>query len=233
MEFPLIYDIIHNNEPKVLFWFGVILIILFYFVDNIFLIIIFYTIIIYYIHSYIHTNQFKESYALDNKYNNVELKYEEFKKYKELINLLYELKEYKDVNISKFRDLENLLYKFIRKYEAVKEKNSLAQVYYEDLVDLQYHIIKTLDTFKLDVYNKESNDKILELNHQLYDIIEKKLQEVYDIYHLYLVKNKIDNKTKLIDNAKSINYLKPSNFLDHHNMFENTSFNKLKLSSIL
>ena len=63
MEFPLIYDIIHNNEPKILFWFIIILVCLLYLIDNLFLVIIFYSIIIYYIHSYIHINKIKESYA--------------------------------------------------------------------------------------------------------------------------------------------------------------------------
>ena len=103
MDFPIIYDIIHNNEPKTIFWFCVILLLLIYFIDNVFLIIIFASIIIYYIHSYINVNKTKEIDILNHKFDDAKLKYKEFKKYSNITSFLYDLDNFKKYNISKFR----------------------------------------------------------------------------------------------------------------------------------
>lgn len=225
MNFPFIYDLLHNNEPKTLFWFVIILILLIYLIDNIFLIIIFYSIIIYYIHSYIHTNQFKESYDINNKYDDAKLKYDKFKNYKNIINFLYNLTDFKKYNISKFRDIEQNLYNFIIKYDCKDNP----QLYYNELVDIRHNIISILESFKLDVYDKEHNILLEKLKKDIDDILKKYIDEIYEKYNYNLVKDGIKNDTKLLNNIS----IKPSNFLENNDLFENKSFNKLKISTIL
>ena len=229
MEFPIIYDIIHNNEPKVIFWFVIILILMLYLIDNLFLVIIFYSIIIYYIHTYIHINQTNEHYEIENKYNEIKLTDENIKKYKNIINFLYKLKEYKKYNISRFSEIEHLIYKFMDMYEQIKNNNMDIQTNYNTLTDIQYQIIKTVHTFTLHIYNKEHNKNIKELTNEIFDILKNYIDEIYDLYHKELIKDGISHKTKLINNS----LIKPSNFLDNNNIFEKSNLSKFKISMIL
>ena len=229
MEFPLIYDIIHNNEPKILFWFIIILVCLLYLIDNLFLVIIFYSIIIYYIHSYIHINKIKESYDIDNKYNEIQLTNVNIKKYTNIINFLYKLKEYKKYNINRFSEIEHLIYKFMNIYEEIKNNNLDIQKKYDTLTDIQYQIIKTVYTFTLHIYTKEYQHNIKELTNEIFNILKKYIDEIYDLYRSQLIKNEISYKTRLINNS----LIKPSNFLDNNNIFEKSNLSKFKISMIL
>ena len=225
----LLYNIINGEDDKVLFFYGVFLVIIILIFTNInfsvslFIGLIFYCIIISYNHTYNQNNIITEKYKISEKSKSVDIVEEN----PEIVDFVFYLKSYKQFSTAIYNNIVTLLKNFIELYNNCIKNKKLINNYYSVLENLKLKILYSLESYNLNRVNlKELHENKLEIEKILNTYLENLLLlNKKDIYY-----NGYDINTKILTTSNVLEY----NRFDYENEYNRgiLSFDMQNLQTI-
>jgi hypothetical protein len=206
----LLYNIINSQDPKAIFLYGIIIIVItfistkIHYNYNVLIGLVFCSLIIYYIYTYKKQNILTKIQTDKEKFDSLYSKHQILYKYPEIVDFLFYMENFKAKNIQEYDNLISGFENFCKTYEYCLIDYNLINKFFNNLIDQKIKILIVINSF---VFTHEQTE-----------------------YEKILIKQKIEAE-KLMDNLLNNLALlyKKKNYYDGYNI--NTS--KIQISNVL
>jgi len=135
---------------------------------------------------------------------------------KEILDIIFNIENYYYYNQQAFIELIKYLENFLEIIELINIDPQYSSSLYDNLKDLKKLIINTIISFEIRLPNEFNINDVID---DMTNILDKQLQDVYDIHEKYIKENGMNYKIKLI----------VPNMLDGYNVDDNLLEPKKKL----
>jgi hypothetical protein len=216
-----IYNIINSQEPQIIFFYGVLLVIFIFFSSKInfnysvLIGLIFYSILIFYIYTNLKVNYINNFDKLTEKYDMINTSDNVLKKYPNIIDFLFFMSEFKKTSPPIYYDIQNSFEKFILLYEACLQDIKLINANYITLTTIKNKILYTINSLNFNLLANSGTVKLFQMRKIIERMLNNFLEELRIIQEKDIYYNGFNIKTQPIDTSNVL----PVNFLDSHNQY--------------
>ena len=227
----LLYNVINSQDPKQIFLYGLIIIIITFFStkviysSNILIGLVFCSLIIYYLYTYrkyyiITNNQkFKEKFDILYTKNKI------LNKYPKIVDYLFYLNNFKYNNIAGYNKIIDSFENFCKIYEYCIIDYNLISSKYQSLVDYKISILNQINNFIFIYDNVEYDIVLFKQKLAAEKIINELLNNLVILFKKKIYYNGYNNKTINIDYSNVL----PYNILYENNYKKNSQYNQSEL----
>lgn len=205
----VIYNIINNSKPNILFNYFMIVIFFIFIFKNIeepshatYLALILSFIIIYYIYTNIQISDVNEIVEKKDKFDLLNTTNSVLKFHTKLVNLLFYISDIKDDNIELFEELVKEIEFFCTTFDSCMIDFKLINSEYSKLVQLKINILVIINNLNNSlIFSPLLNDKIVRVREKLEEILNEYLAILYKNHQKQIYYNGYSNDIKIIENT--------------------------------
>lgn len=226
----LIYNIITNTRPDILFGYSLIMIIILLIFSNIelpnnsiFAIFIGF-IIIYYFYTYRQINDTSIITKKKEKYTLINTKKSVLKNHTKFTNILFYINDFKYLNIPQFNILTSQIESFCNTFESCMTDFKLINKLYNTLIQLKINILISINTISYSLKENIAVNKMDRVKDKMENVINEYIKIIIDNYNKNIYYNGYNNGTKIIDNT---NIIPNNSFYVHDFKINNFDFSNL------
>ena len=223
----LLYNVINSQDPKQLFTYIVIIIIITFisikisYSPNILIGLIFCSIIIYYLYTYRKYNTLTENQIFKEKFDIIYSKNQILSKYPKIVDFLYYIENLKSDNIQGFDDLIKSFENFCKLYEyCILNKNLIFQSY-STLVTYKIIILNIINNFIFVTKETEYENIIIKQKIAAEQILDELLNNIVILSKKKIYYDGYYTNTKNISYSNVLPYdiLNDINYREHYDRY--------------
>lgn len=219
-----IYNIINSQEPKQIFLYGIIIVIITFisgkivYNTNILIGLIFCSLIIYYLYTWRKYNILTEQEKFNKKFDNLYTENKILIKYPKIVDFLFYLENFKYKNISGFNNIVSSFENFCKIYEYCLINYNLIFTNYQELVDIKIDILNKINNLIFIYKNAMYDNVIFKQKNSAEKIIDELLNNLIVLYKKKIYYDGYKNETIKIDysNVLAYNILDEPNYKKHY-----------------
>jgi hypothetical protein len=213
MEPNLIYNIIVNSRPDVLFNYFIIIVVFIFIsstiniTQNLLVGILVASIIIHYLYTHRQTYDISKLKERDEKFKMINTKNSVLKNHVKFVNIIYYIEDIKNSNIKEFNNLVSQIESFCNTFESCVTDFKLIPQLQSILIQLKINILISTNSLIYSIDNWKYEKKINRVRNKLEEILNEYLGVIFKNNKKNIYYNGFNNGTKIIDNTNII----PSN----------------------
>mgnify|MGYP003386392231 CR=1 FL=1 len=209
----LIYNIIDESRPDVLFNYFIIIVVFIFLSScinisqNILVGILVASIIIYYLYTNRKNNDVSKLKERQEKFKLINTKKSTLKNHIKFVNIVFYISDIKNLNIPTFNILVSQIESFCNTFESCMTDFKLISHLYTTMNQLKINIMITVNSLIYSIDNWKYEKKINRVRKKLEEILNEYLGIILKNHEKNIYYNGYNNGTKIIDNTNII----PSN----------------------
>jgi hypothetical protein len=206
----LIYNIITNTKPDILFNYFIIIIIFIFIsnqiniTQNVLLGILIACIIIHFLYTYRENFDISKLKERDEKYNLINTSKSILKNHTKFINIIFYISDIKNLNIRSFDILISQIESFCNTYESCITDFKLISSLYPMLIQLKINILLSINSLVYSINNWNYENKLYRVRNQLEEILNEYIGIILKNNKKNIYYNGYNINTKVIDNTNII-----------------------------
>lgn len=231
----ILYNAINSQDPKQLFMYGLIIVIIVFistkitFNVNILIGLVFCSLIIYYLYTYRKYNIISDKEQFDLKYKNIYTNKNILQKYPKIVDFLFYLENFKYLSVSNYNDIIDSFENFCKIYEYCLLNNNLINTYYQTLIDQKDIILNQINNFNFISKNNTYENVLILQRNSAENVLNELLNNLVILFKKNIYYNGYNNGIINIDysNVQPYNILYKTNYnknFDEYNISDLTFY---------
>lgn len=214
----LVYNIITNSRPDVLFNYFVIIIVVIFFSNqvnvgtSVIIGILVATIIIHFLYTYRENFYVSKLKERDEKFRLINTKKSVLRNYIKFVNIIFYISDIKNLNIRSFNILVSQIESFCNTFESCMTDFKLIPNLHSELNQLKINIMVTTNSLIYSNNNFKYKNKLRRVRNKLEEILNEYLEIIVKNNEKNIYYNGYNNGTKLI---QSTNIIPANSFYSH------------------
>jgi hypothetical protein len=208
----IIYNIFNYEEPKFIFFYGVLLIIFIFissrinFSTSILIGLVFYCIIVYYIYTDRNLNNIFETEKYKEKFNTLETNNYVLKDYPKVVDIIFYMEDLKKYNLPTYLEIVALFEEFCTLYKSCNTDYNLIDSLYQNMIYTKIKILTKTNNFVFNTRGFQIEKKIANIEENIKKVLNSYLDEIVLIQKKKIYYNGYNNKSSLLDTSGVIPY---------------------------
>ena len=200
----LLYNIINNSEPNILFNYSIIIVIsllLFKQLDftyNIIFSLFIGSSIVYYLYTYKSLYDITKETKISEKYNLINTKKSVLKNHVKFTNIIFYMDDLKPLNIQLFDKIVSQIESFCNTFESCMTDFKLIDILYPTLIQLKINILISINNLSLSLHHELMQKKIDRVRNELENILNDYLKIIIGNHRKNIYYNGYNNGSKII-----------------------------------
>ncbi len=223
----ILYNIINSQDPKQVFLYGVIIVIIIFistkiiYNTNILIGLIFCSLIIGYLYTYRKYNIISDEQKFKEKFNFICTSDNILNKYPKIVDLLFYLENFKYKDIQNYNEIIDSFQNFCKIYEYCLIDYNLINQNYPKLIDLKDQILNQINNFIFIYGNTKYEIILIKQQKSAEKIIDDLLNNLVIIFKKKIYYDGYNNGTKILDytNVLPYNIFYQDNYKDTNNQY--------------
>ena len=219
----IIYNVINSQDPKQIFMYGLIIIIITFistkiiYNTNVLIGLVFCSLIIYYLYTYRKYNIITGEQKFKDKFNTINANSNILNKYPKIVDFLFYLENFKYIDISNYNDIINSFEYFCKIYEYCLLDYNLIYTNFQKLTDQKIIILNQINNFIFVYKNTTYENILIKQKISAEKIINDLLNNLVILFKKKIYYDGYDNGTINIDysNVLAYNILYGTNYNKH------------------
>jgi hypothetical protein len=225
----LIYNVINSQDPKQIFLYAFIIVIITFISTkiiyniNILIGLIFCSLIIYYLYTFRKQNILTDEQKFEEKFNSICTNDNILNKYPKIVDFLFYMENFKYKSIENYNEIINSFQNFCKIYEYCLIDYNLIFKNYKKLLDLKDQILSQINNFIFIYENVEYEIILIKQQNSAEKIINELLNNLVILFKKKIYYDGYTNNTKIIDYSN----IMPYNifYQDNNNRDKNYEYN--------
>lgn len=208
----IIYNVINSQDPKQIFLYGVIIIIIIFistkiiYSGNILIGLIFASLIIYYLYTYRKQNILTDKQKFNEKFNNLFTNDNILNKYPKIVDFLFYLENFKYKDIENYNKIIDSFENFCQIYEYCLIDYNLIFQNFQKLIDLKDLIINQINSFIFIYGNTDYENILIRQQNSAKKIINELLNNLVILFKKKIYYDGYNNNITNIDYSNILPY---------------------------
>lgn len=228
----LIFNIINNSKPNILFNYSIIIVALVLIFNSINLshnamIGVFVSLtIIYYLYTYRSINDISTEKKINEKYDLINTRSSVLKKYVKFTDILFYIDDFKYLNIPLFNMLTLQIESFCNTFESCMTDFKLIDTLHSTLIQLKLNIMASVNNLSFSLNNPVMQEKINRVRNELENFLNEYLKIIVENHKKNIYYNGYNKNSKLIDdsNVLALNSFKVNDYKINNFNYSNLQF---------
>ena len=208
----ILYNVLNSDNPKYLFLYFIIIVIITFFSSkisyniNILIGLIFCTLIILYIYTFKKYNTLTEKQIFKKKFDNINSDNQILTKYPKIVDFLFYLENFKSNNLYNYDQIVSLFENFCISYEYCLLDYNIIFSNYKNLIDQKISILTSINNFIFTTHEIESEKILLKQRIAAEKILDDLLNNLVLLYKKKIYYDGYNVNTKVVSNSNILPY---------------------------